>query len=887
MRKILRNRKICKKKSKMRLKKLIFIESLTLFLITCLIPIIFLWFSNTSHSINYEESSKLEALNSHVKILKLHFEEELLKYKRISNIIGVYQGIYDMVNWRYQNTSLDIEFEGLTPEEKVIGDFYPKRINYTQYYKDILDFFLDIGLNNSILNIEMLRVFYRDGNILVGTINGTEDLVDYRGQKYWFPETLNMTNPSEINISPISCARATNTTAIRIIKPIIVNSSTKGIFIANYNAMSLTWELMKDVYSKGSFSCIVDPNYMNAEGQYLGEVYIAHNLHPNLMFDETNAGKIDFTTKDFEPVTENKQLTKKIDNQNYIYSFLPASISYQNKEGNQTRTWYVISCEPIENFTSVSESTFLQDGQLLVGILLILICFITIFSVFLSRSIANPIVQLNKIAIKFAKGNLQDPITHNAPGDIGELENSIEIMRSNLLENLNKLYQAKIVAEKAENEIVENQKQLVLINSILNMVFQGRNLKNLIEMLFLFLLSEIKFDGGCIHIVNPKDQDRFDLTYHLNLATSFISQINSINVKNKQILNFKKENLIQTIENFQEKFLDQQNGRSISLIIIPLMCERGMIGSLTIAFYKPLILSESEKRLFAFLSKEVGTAIYYHQLQEERDCLLQSSIQLSEMKSNLISIVSHELLTPIIPIIGWTEIIKKALETGKSLNDLISYEEIESIYRNAIRLETLIKQYLDLGRIETGRFILNCQKSNIDEIVISAINSVDYLIKAKQMILLNEIQPTTIFVDRIRIEEVLINLLSNAVKYSPEKTNIHIRGFTEQRKGKRLYIIQIKDEGYGFTDSELENAIEPFSKISMTQQKKKNTPGTGLGLYISQKIISSHDGTLKLYSNGSDQGTLVEICLPFSSSTPVIGRNILNNESGNDECIIF
>ncbi len=425
-------RDIGRKRRTLKLRNLMFLEFILIFGIVSIIPMVLLWQNNAAYSAESEESSKWKELQDHVETLKIKFEDNLLKYKQIANTIGVSQKLTDIVGWRSGNISLDWDWGNATQTEKTKGDFYIKRINMTEDYKDILLYFQNITIGNPELNIEMLHVYYRDGNALVGTEYGIEDKTDFRGTKYWFPETLNITNPNATNVSPISLARATNTPALRVIKPIVYNSITLGIFKANFNVISISSQVTYDSFTSNSFSCIVDPDYFTAENISLGEVYIAHSLNTSLVCDESTGGKIDFKKTDFVNNGNNTRFTKTIGGIVYNYYFLPASLSYEDPTGIHTRTWYVITCEPQANFTLLTQNSLAQQAIWLVILLGCIFVIVIITSMLLSGSLAKPISRLNKATLDFAIGDLRTPIKVQSSSDMGELEQSVEKMRRNL-----------------------------------------------------------------------------------------------------------------------------------------------------------------------------------------------------------------------------------------------------------------------------------------------------------------------------------------------------------------------------------------------------------------------------------------------------------------------
>ncbi|OLS12280.1 MAG: sensory transduction histidine kinase [Promethearchaeota archaeon CR_4] len=243
---------------------------------------------------------------------------------------------------------------------------------------------------------------------------------------------------------------------------------------------------------------------------------------------------------------------------------------------------------------------------------------------------------------------------------------------------------------------------------------------------------------------------------------------------------------------------------------------------------------------------------------------LEKTIQISELKSNLITQAAHELKTPLTSIFGWTELLYNAKKQGKSLDATFELEDFERILRNSERLDNIINDFLDMRRIESGKIELVRLKANLSEILEKTIEVVNYLAIQKGITFtLGTIPSVDLSVDLRRIEQVFINLLSNAIKYSPENTRVTIKTNIVELNARKMFQVQVIDEGYGFTTEELTDATTPFGKAYTRQKQKRAIQGTGLGLYISRHIIELHGGTLEIQSDGANRGTQVEIRLPL------------------------
>jgi len=239
--------------------------------------------------------------------------------------------------------------------------------------------------------------------------------------------------------------------------------------------------------------------------------------------------------------------------------------------------------------------------------------------------------------------------------------------------------------------------------------------------------------------------------------------------------------------------------------------------------------------------------------------IYEKTLQISEMKTNLITFAAHELKTPLTPIIGWIDVFRSALQKGLSLGEIANADVLESISNSANRLDRIINNFLDVERLERGRIELQRSEQSIAKLMDNAIKNALPLARKRNIEITNGIQDEVLKIDPVRIEEVFLNLLTNAIKYSPENTVVSI----SSAKTAKFCSIAIRDQGFGFSEEELHDAWHPLSKTYLRKQSLESVPGTGVGLYLAKALTEQHGGTIEIYSEGRDKGTTVTINLPF------------------------
>jgi signal transduction histidine kinase/type II secretory pathway pseudopilin PulG len=237
--------------------------------------------------------------------------------------------------------------------------------------------------------------------------------------------------------------------------------------------------------------------------------------------------------------------------------------------------------------------------------------------------------------------------------------------------------------------------------------------------------------------------------------------------------------------------------------------------------------------------------------------------QHDKMQKEFINITAHELRTPIQSIMGYTEMIKSFPERTANY--------VQPIDRNAHRLYKLIQDILDITKIESGNFVLKKTQFDLQEKINNVINDLTTAkkldgINQKVKFIFHPNESFKVFADKERIYQVISNLIKNAAKFThgdQAKIEIILEKLKKDKNEEDERIsVKIIDNGTGI-DQEILPRL--FSKFTTTSE----FGGTGLGLYISKKIIEAHDGTIRGYNhnlNGEKKGATFEFILPLYKS---------------------
>lgn len=241
----------------------------------------------------------------------------------------------------------------------------------------------------------------------------------------------------------------------------------------------------------------------------------------------------------------------------------------------------------------------------------------------------------------------------------------------------------------------------------------------------------------------------------------------------------------------------------------------------------------------------------------------------SEMKSEFIKIMSHQLRAPLVAIKWQLESFlskigeKKDEEASVSLNKNSNESGllIKSIQKQNDELLKLINKFLALKRIEENNFILNKENFSISDLIKEIVNSKNSFFDSNPVSIKNEGEKIFIKADKDKIRIVLDNIIENALKYSPEKKEVEI--FLEKTENDLKIIVS--DNGLGIKKTHIKNIFQKFIDpgrefVPLTSEQ---IPGLGIGLYLSKKIIESHKGKIG-FETKEGEGSTFWFTLPIS-----------------------
>ena len=263
----------------------------------------------------------------------------------------------------------------------------------------------------------------------------------------------------------------------------------------------------------------------------------------------------------------------------------------------------------------------------------------------------------------------------------------------------------------------------------------------------------------------------------------------------------------------------------------PLMWGGEVMGVVVCHSLTPREWGESDVALVEAAAREVSVALHHARLYAAAIDTADELRELDQLRSDFVSMVSHELRSPMTVVGGIAHLLEWRRE---KLSEGEIDELLQSLGREARRLTRLVSEFLDMESIERGRFTLYREQFDVLELAVEAMVDAGY---AQRTEVSSSSADASVRADRDRIKQVLLNLLTNAAKFSPEDKNVLV----EVEPGPDEVRVSVSDRGPGIAPEEQGLLFQRFSRLSTTVGR---APGSGFGLYVSRTIVELHGGRM-------------------------------------------
>ncbi len=293
-----------------------------------------------------------------------------------------------------------------------------------------------------------------------------------------------------------------------------------------------------------------------------------------------------------------------------------------------------------------------------------------------------------------------------------------------------------------------------------------------------------------------------------------------------------------------------------SFLGVPILHQQELIAVLALGGHQAFDFRPAEQELLDSFVAQAAVAIHNVALFAEVTAARDAAEAANQAKSEFLANMSHELRTPLHSVLSYASLglMRVAASPREKLCKYFA-----SIDNSGHVLLSLLNDLLDLAKLEAGQMRFEFQPCDIHHLLTAVTEEFHSLLAERELRLQYDPGPQTIkaLIEPQRLSQVMRNLLSNAVKFSPPGGQITIRKYqTAMNLG-----IQVRDQGPGIPEGELETVFDKFVQSSKT---KTGAGGTGLGLAICQEIIAAHHGRIWA-ENASDSGAVFTFEIPLNT----------------------
>ncbi|MEH2448411.1 MAG: response regulator [Nostoc sp.] len=292
----------------------------------------------------------------------------------------------------------------------------------------------------------------------------------------------------------------------------------------------------------------------------------------------------------------------------------------------------------------------------------------------------------------------------------------------------------------------------------------------------------------------------------------------------------------------------------------PLIIQERLLGTICFGSRTRTYFTSEEIDLLQLISEQIAIALDRANLIVSIQQHAEQLQRANQIKDEFLAVLSHELRSPLNPILGWIQLLQK----GK-LNAARQREALLTIERNAKLQSQLIEDLLDISRIMQGKLSLTMAPLNLISVISAALETVRLAAEAKNINLRIDLDPTApISGDTARLQQVVWNLLTNAVKFTPDEGQVII----ELRQIAGQAQIRVIDTGIGIQLKFLPDVFDYFRQEDSSTTRRFG--GLGLGLAIVRQIVELHDGTVKAESLGENQGATFTVQIPILNQSAIV-----------------
>lgn len=466
-------------------------------------------------------------------------------------------------------------------------------------------------------------------------------------------------------------------------------------------------------------------------------------------------------------------------------------------------------------------------------VVILVMLLVLVSSFFVSGIIIKPFLKIQRAIEIIEGGDLDYKIDIKTKNEAGDIAQAFNKMTDSLKES--RLGVDKKV-KKQTREIVKNQKSLEDQQAaILNILEDIAEEKDIISSERDKMDTILQSIGDGVFVVNSQ--------YKIILFNKVASDITGFSIK--EVLGKNYKNVL--------KFIFEKDGSLNDEFIVDAIKkgETQEMKNHTLLVKKDgdkIPVADSSAPIKDKQGNVLGCVVVFRDVTEER--------KVEKMKSEFVSIASHQLRTPLTGIQWVSERLLKI--KGKLSGKEKDY--VNDIHISSARLARLVDDLLNVSRIESGKIAIKPEKIDVFEFVESYIGELDPLATKKniKLVLNKNGEKIEALTDKNALQNIVQSIVSNAMEYTPSGGKVGV----SLKKQKNMFLVEVSDTGIGIPKKDQDTIFQKFTRGENAQAVK--TDGTGLGLYITQQTVELLGGTIKFVST-EGKGTTFFVELPLKS----------------------
>ena len=231
---------------------------------------------------------------------------------------------------------------------------------------------------------------------------------------------------------------------------------------------------------------------------------------------------------------------------------------------------------------------------------------------------------------------------------------------------------------------------------------------------------------------------------------------------------------------------------------------------------------------------------------------------LDKLKSEFISLASHQLRSPLTVIKGYASTLTDGVvgEMNEKQKEIVRH-----IYTSAQGLASVVEDFLNVTKIEQGGMKYVFEQTDVKQIVIDLVSDMKIAAEDKHLEFLSSIEMEGSYLikaDGVKLKQVFLNLIDNSIKYTKQG---FVKVSLTKNENEKTLTFAVSDSGVGISE---ETKRKLFTKFGRGEGSSLNAGGSGLGLYLAQEIVKAHGGEIKIASEGTDKGATFSVIIPYS-----------------------